>query len=73
MTRTALKMNGLAEFRIRSTRQGAKAPFKTKEQNRLLIYQLKYLTIVKIYYNITKKRSKDHEKLLRIHRRGGKS
>ena len=33
-TRTALKMNGLAEFRIRSTRQGAKAPFKTKEQNR---------------------------------------
>ena len=32
MTRTALKMNGLAEFRIRSTRQGAKAPFKTKEQ-----------------------------------------
>lgn len=48
-TRTALKRNGLAEFRIRYTRQGAKAPFKTKEQNRLLIYQLKYLTIVKKY------------------------
>lgn len=32
MTRTALKRNGLAEFRLRYTRQGAKAPFKTKEQ-----------------------------------------
>lgn len=31
MTRTALKRNGLAEFRLRYTRQGAKAPFKTKE------------------------------------------
>jgi hypothetical protein len=31
-TRTALTMNGLAEFRVRSTRQGAKAPLKTKEQ-----------------------------------------
>ena len=30
-TRTALKRNGLAEFRLRYTRQGAKAPFKTKE------------------------------------------
>lgn len=48
-TRTALKRNGLAELRIRYARQGAKAPFKTKEQNRLLIYQLKYLTIVKKY------------------------
>ena len=46
-TRTALKRNGLAELRIRYARQGAKAPFKTKEQNQLLIYQLKYLTIVK--------------------------
>ena len=41
-TRTALIMNGLAELRIRYVRQGAKAPFKTKEQNRLLIYQLKF-------------------------------
>ena len=49
MTRTALKRNGLAELRIRYARQGAKAPFKTKEQNQLLIYQLKYLTIVKKY------------------------
>lgn len=48
-TRKALKRNGLAELRIRYARQGAKAPFKTKEQNQLLIYQLKYLTIVKKY------------------------
>lgn len=48
-TRTALKRNGLAELRIRYARQCAKALFKTKEQNRLLIYQLKYLTIVKKY------------------------
>lgn len=39
MTRTALIMNGLAELRIRYARQGAKAPFKTEEQNRLLRYQ----------------------------------
>ena len=31
MTRTALTMNGLAELRMRSARQGAKAPFKTKK------------------------------------------
>lgn len=48
-TRTALKRNGLAELRMRYVRQGAKAPFKPKEQNRLLTYQLKYLTIVKKY------------------------
>jgi hypothetical protein len=30
-TRTALTRNGLAELRIRYARQGAKAPFKTKE------------------------------------------
>lgn len=30
MTRTALIMNGLAELRIRYARQGAKAPFKPK-------------------------------------------
>lgn len=41
-TRTALKRNGLAELRIRYARQGAKAPFKTKEQNRLLTYQIKF-------------------------------
>lgn len=29
-TRTALIMNGLAELRIRYARQGAKAPFKPK-------------------------------------------
>ena len=34
-TRTALIMNELAELRIRYARQGAKAPFKTKEQNRV--------------------------------------
>jgi hypothetical protein len=32
-TRTALTRNGLAELRIRYARQGAKAPFKTKEQD----------------------------------------
>lgn len=42
MTRTALKMNGLAELRIRYARQSAKALFKPKEQNRLLIYQLNF-------------------------------
>lgn len=31
MTRTALTRNGLAEFRLRYTRQGAKAPIETKE------------------------------------------
>lgn len=41
-TRTALKRNGLAELRMRYARQSAKAPFKTKEQNKLLIYQLKF-------------------------------
>ena len=35
MTRTALIMNGLAELRIRYARQGAKAPFKTKEQKQV--------------------------------------
>ena len=33
-TRTALKMNGLSRIPLRSIRQGAKAPFKTKEQGR---------------------------------------
>lgn len=42
MTRTALKMNGLSELHIRSARKGAKAPFKTKEQNQVLIYQLNF-------------------------------
>lgn len=42
MTRTALKMNGLSRIPLRSIRQGAKAPLKTKEQNRLLIYQLNF-------------------------------
>ena len=41
MTRTALKMNGLSRIPLRSIRQGAKAPFKTKEQGRRL----------QIYYN----------------------
>ena len=36
MTRTALKMNGFSRAPLRSTRQGAKAPFKTKEQGREL-------------------------------------
>lgn len=43
-TRTALKRNELAEFRIRYTRQGAKAPFKTKEQNRVARKGYKYIT-----------------------------
>lgn len=43
-TRTALKMNGLAELRIRYARQGAKAPFKTKEQNRVAKEGYKYIT-----------------------------
>lgn len=30
-TRTALTRNGLAELRLSSARQGAKAPFKPKE------------------------------------------
>lgn len=42
MTRTALTRNGLAELRIRYARQSAKAPFKPKEQNQLLIYQLNF-------------------------------
>lgn len=48
-TRTALTRNGLAEFRIRYTRQGAKAPFKPKKQ----------LTCDKIYGKIhNRKRNK---------------
>jgi hypothetical protein len=39
MTRTALIMKKLSELRMRYARKGAKAPFKPKEQNRLLIYQ----------------------------------
>lgn len=34
-TRTALTRNELAELRISYARQGAKAPFKTKEQNQV--------------------------------------
>lgn len=34
-TRTALTRNGLAELRIHYARQGAKAPFKPKEQNQV--------------------------------------
>lgn len=49
ITRTALKRNGLAELRMRYARQGAKAPFKTKEWGREVIYQLKYLTNQKPY------------------------
>lgn len=44
MTRTALTRNELAEFRMRSTRQGAKAPFKTKEQNQVTREDYKYIT-----------------------------
>ena len=32
MTRTALKRNGFSRIPLSSIRQGAKAPFKTKEQ-----------------------------------------
>jgi hypothetical protein len=34
-TRTALTRNGFSRIPLRSIRQGAKAPFKTKEQNRV--------------------------------------
>lgn len=34
MTRTALKRNGFSRIPLRSIRQGAKAPFETKEQER---------------------------------------
>ena len=44
MTRTALTMNGLAELRVRSARQGAKALFKPKEQNRVTREDYKYIT-----------------------------
>lgn len=43
-TRTALTRNGLAELRMRSARQGAKAPFKTKEQNQSAKEGYKYIT-----------------------------
>jgi hypothetical protein len=33
-TRTALKRNGLSRIPLRSIRQGAKAPLKTKEQEK---------------------------------------
>lgn len=41
-TRTALTRNGLAELRMRYARQGAKAPFKTKEQNRVADISIKF-------------------------------
>lgn len=47
-TRTALKKNGLAELRMRYARQGAKAPFKTKEQSKRKKLE-KNLTNVKFY------------------------
>ena len=37
-TRTALKRNGLAEFRVRSTRQGAEAPSKQRNPEWLQNY-----------------------------------
>lgn len=43
-TRTALKRSGLAELRMRSARQGAKAPSKTKEQNQVTKEGYKYIT-----------------------------
>lgn len=43
-TRTALKRNGLAELRISSVRQCAKAHFKTKEQNQSTKEGYKYIT-----------------------------
>jgi hypothetical protein len=43
-THTALKRNGSAEFRLRYTRQGAKAPFKTKEQNRVVREGYNFIT-----------------------------
>lgn len=44
MTRTALKRNGFSRIPLRSTRQGAKAPFKTKEQGERV---KKIITIIK--------------------------
>ena len=34
--------NGFSRIPLRSIRQGAKAPFKTKEQSSKVIYQLKF-------------------------------
>lgn len=53
-TRTALTMNGLAELRIRYARQSAKAPIKTKEQNR----------VTKKGYNFIEKTAKIIEKTI---------
>lgn len=43
-TRTALIRNGLAELRLSSARQGAKAPFKTEEQNRVTREDYNFIT-----------------------------
>ena len=43
-TRTALTMNGLAELRVRSARQSAKALSKPEEQNRVAKEGYKYIT-----------------------------
>ena len=40
LTRTALIMNGLAEFRVRYARQSAKALFKPEKRNLLLLVLL---------------------------------
>ena len=66
MTRTALKRNGLAEFRMRSTRQGAKALSKQRSKTELLIYQLKFQKKLdffsKKWYNIITERKKGRNK-----------
>lgn len=58
MTRTALKMNGFSRVPLRSTRQGAKAPFKTKEQGKELKKLLQSSKIIekaiKKWYNTSR-------------------
>lgn len=46
--------NEFSRIPLRSIRQGAKAPFKTKEQNRLLIYQLKFQKNLTFFKNMIK-------------------
>lgn len=59
----------LAELRIRYARQGAKAPFKTKEQNQIAKESYKYITKqqtienpVDKWYNIVRERKRRLDK-----------
>ena len=68
-TRTALIMNGLAEFRYVPYGRALKR-FQNKGAKPTTDISIKILDNCKeICYNITRKRGKNHEKLLRIHRK----